>query len=379
MKSKNLDHLKFYINNKISPVRQNIKKKKSHFERRESLYNYLGVTKKLIENSSILEVAPAEGHNAAYLAKCNPKELILVEPNPYAYNNIKKVFKKFNVSTKKLKIITKKFEYFNSKKKFDIVICEAWLGNKKEELELIKKLGSHVNKNGIIIITSSNSIGFLSNIIRRFFAQNLVNKIKNFNSKSKFLAKFFKYHLKTLKNMSCPDIDWVQDSLLGDGFLNIHPDPKNIFDRLGSKFNFYNSYPTFINEWRWYKDLTGANTDKKKLFLKKYKENIIQFIDYKYYNQNSNPILNYKILNLSNKLLQSLIIFEVKKNDKNYNLFIKNLDNICKLLKQNNIEMKGFDHALQLLKFKQFDKFKKTKIFKKYFGRELMYISCIKK
>ena len=41
--------------------------------------------------------------------------------------------------------------------------------------------------------------------------------------------------------------------------------------------------------------------------------------------------------------------------------------------------MKGFDHALQLLKFKQFDKFKKTKIFKKYFGRELMYISCIKK
>ena len=60
-------------------------------------------------------------------------------------------------------------------------------------------------------------------------------------------------------------------------------------------------------------------------------------------------------------------------------MFIKNLDNICKLLKQNNIEMKGFDHALQLLKFKQFDKFKKTKIFKKYFGRELMYISCIKK
>ncbi len=379
MKRKNLDHLKFYIQNKISPVRQDIKKKRSHFERRESLYNYLGVTKKIIQNSKILEVAPAEGHNAAYLSKCDPKELTLVEPNPYAYKNISNVFKKFNVKTNKLKIIKKKLENYNSKKKFDIVICEAWLGNKKKELKLIKKLGNFVNNNGIIIITSSNSIGFLSNIIRRFVAQNLISKINNFKSRSKYLAKFYKPHLKTLKSMSCPDIDWVQDSLLGEGFLNIHPEPKDIFKQLGNKFNFYNSYPVFLNEWRWYKDLTGVNIDKKKIFLNNYKENIINFIDYKNYFKNSNSLLNSKILNQCNFLLKNLIKFEQRKSEKNYNIFVNNLSAICVLLKKNKIKMEGYDEALNLLKLKKLNQLKKTKFFKNYFGRELMYVSCVKK
>lgn len=378
MQKKNLDHLKFYINNKISPVRQNVKKKKTHFERRESLYNYLGLTKKLIQNSRILEVAPAEGHNATYLAKCNAKEIVLVEPNPYAYLNIKKIFKKFEVSSTNLRIVTKKLENYNDKKKFDIVICEAWLGNKQGELELINKLGKFVNKDGFIVITSSNSIGFLSNIIRRFVAQNLVKKINNFKTKSQTLVKFYKKHLNTLKNMSCPDIDWVQDSLLGDGFLNIHPEPNIIFKKLGKKFNFHNSYPVFLNEWRWYKDLTGKNTDKKELFIKKYNENIINFIDYNYYYKNSNSNLNKKILKECNNLLKNLIKFEIKSNEFNYNSFVKNLNNVCDLLKENKIDMKGYENALLLLKKKKLDKFKNIKKFKNYFGRELMYLCCIK-
>ena len=78
---KKFNHLDYYIKNKISPVRQNIKKKISHFERRDSLYKYLGITKKFINKSEILEVGPAEGHNAAYLASCDPKKLDLVEAN----------------------------------------------------------------------------------------------------------------------------------------------------------------------------------------------------------------------------------------------------------------------------------------------------------
>ena len=66
------DHLTYYINHKISPVSQNILNKKIHFQRRESLYNHLGIPKKTLSNLEILEVGPAEGHNAAYLASCNP-------------------------------------------------------------------------------------------------------------------------------------------------------------------------------------------------------------------------------------------------------------------------------------------------------------------
>ena len=88
------DHLSYYIKHKISPVGQNIFNKKKHFQRRESLYNHLGITKKILTNLEILEVGPAEGHNAAYLASCNPKILHLVEQNPNANKNIYKIFKK---------------------------------------------------------------------------------------------------------------------------------------------------------------------------------------------------------------------------------------------------------------------------------------------
>ena len=245
---KKFNHLDYYIKNKISPVRQNIKKKISHFERRDSLYKYLGITKKFINKSEILEVGPAEGHNAAYLASCDPKKLDLVEANPSAFKNIKKVFKSFKVSTKKLTVFKKKFEDFKSSKKYDLVICVAWLGISKNEVELINKLGNYVKKDGIIIITASNSVAFLSNIIRRFVACNLTNENMNFKKKSFYLSKLFGSHLKTLKNMSCPHIDWVQDSLLGDGFLNIHPSPNVIFNKLGKKFNFYASFPVFLND-----------------------------------------------------------------------------------------------------------------------------------
>ena len=98
-------HLQFYLENRISPVGQKFKKK-NHFQRRESLYNYLGLTKEYFKNKTVLEVGPAEGHNSTYIASLNPKELNLLEPNPFAYRNIRKVFKKVNVSTRKTKIIT---------------------------------------------------------------------------------------------------------------------------------------------------------------------------------------------------------------------------------------------------------------------------------
>ena len=98
-----ITHFNFYKNHKISPVRQNLKEKLKLFERRDSLYSHLGINKSVIKNSEILEVGPAEGHNSAYLSSCNPKLLHLVEPNPNAYKNIKKTFKKLGAPTKKIK------------------------------------------------------------------------------------------------------------------------------------------------------------------------------------------------------------------------------------------------------------------------------------
>lgn len=372
------DHLTYYINHKISPVSQNILNKKIHFQRRESLYNHLGIPKKTLSNLEILEVGPAEGHNAAYLASCNPKMLHLVEPNPNANKNILRIFKKLKVPIKKTKIIKQKFEDFNVKKKYDLVICEAWLGINKKERRLISKLGSLVKNNGILIITSSSSISFLSNIIRRFIGLNLTTKITEFNKKTNYLVNFYKDHLKTMKNMSCPYKDWVQDCLIGAGFLNIHPNPQEIFQDVGKRFNFYNSYPKFYADWRWYKDLINNQFNTKDKFLDQYNKNAHNFIDYKFYFPEIRSDQNIKLSHKSRELLNLLIQNENALNSKNYKLFLNKLIEIHKLLKSNKIILKGIDEVINVLRKKKFFGASKLKYFKSNFGRELFYISLIK-
>ena len=373
-----LDHLTYYLKYKISPVRQNILNRKKHLQRRESLYNHLGIPKKLLSNSEILEVGPAEGHNAAYLASCNPKLLHLVEPNPNANKNIFRIFKKLKVSHNKTKIYKKKFENFKSKKKYDVVICEAWLGISKKERELITKLGKFVKKDGILIITASSSLSFLSNILRRFIGVCVTQDIYSFEKKTNFLINFYKNHLKTMKNMSCPYKDWVQDCLIGDGFLNIHPNPKEIFEDVGKNFNFFNSYPKFYNDWRWYKDLIEKKFDTKKNFLNQYNKEAHNFIDYK---SSFNQIQSKQNIILSKKtreLLRVLIFCEKKLTPENFKKFVNKFKEINNTIRENNIKIKGLQEVENILKNKKFHMTRNLKYFKFNFGRELFYISLIK-
>ena len=372
------DHLSYYIKHRISPVGQNILSKKKHFQRRESLYNHLGVPKKILSNLEILEVGPAEGHNAAYLASCRPKILHLVEPNPNANKNIFKIFKKLNVSLNNTQIFKQKFEDLKIKKKYDLVICEAWLGVIKKERRLIAKLGRLVKNGGILIITASSSVSFLSNILRRFIGINITKNINSFEKKTNFLISFYKNHLKTMKNMSCPHKDWVQDCLIGDGFLNIHPSPGEIFQDAGKRFNFFNSYPKFYNDWRWYKDLIGKKFDTRKNFLEQYNKHAHNFIDYKISFPEIHSKQNISLSKKTRELLKILILCEKKLNNVTYNKFFYKFNEILKILKKNNIKIKGLDEIKNILKRKKFYQVQNSKSFKFNFGRELFYISLIK-
>lgn len=372
------DHLTYYLKYKISPVGQNILNRKKHLQRRESLYNHLGISKKLLSNSEILEVGPAEGHNAAYLASCNPKKLHLVEPNPNANKNIFRIFNKLKVSNNKTKIYKKKFENFKSKKKYDIVICEAWLGIVKKERKLITKLGKFVKKDGILIITASSSISFLSNILRRFIGVCVTQDINSFEKKTNFLINFYKNHLKTMKNMSCPYKDWVQDCLIGDGFLNIHPNPKEIFEDVGKNFNFFNSYPKFYNDWRWYKDLIEKEFDTKKNFLNQYNKKAHNFIDYKSSFHKIQAKQNILLSKKTRELLRILILCEKKLTRENFKKFENKFKEINNTIRMNNIKMKGLQEIENILKNKKFHMTQNLKYFKSNFGRELFYISLIK-
>ena len=381
MNSTITSHLSFYLENKISPVKQDLSSHKKHFDRRYSLYKYLGLPKNFIENKNILEIGPAEGHNSAYIASCKPKSLDLLEPNKYAHNGIYENFKKLNVSNSNFKIIKKKLEQFKTKKKYDIVICEAWLGVSKKERKLMKKISGFVKQDGILVTTAASPIGFLSNIIRRFLGNLVINDTLSFEERVYILNKAFSSHLKTLKNMSCPHLDWIKDVLINPGFLTIHPTPKMIFSDISKDFNFYKSYPSFQIDWRWYKELHGKKKNLKQVFLKNYYENCHNFLNYKKVYEIKDYKYNLKLENETKTLLNLLIKYENKKNTKNKNLFIKKLENLLFFIKKiNKFEIKSLTEVIKLLKSGKIstNKIKNLKKFKYLFGRELFYLSVLK-
>ena len=374
-------HLSFYLENKISPVKQDLSSQRKHFDRRSSLYRYLGLPKSFIENKNILEIGPAEGHNSAFIASCNPKSLDLLEPNQYAHKGIYRNFKKLKVLNSNFKIIKKKLEKFKTKKKYDVVICEAWLGVSKKERKLMGKISHFVKKDGILITTAASPTGFISNIIRRFLGNLITNNALSFKEKVIILNKAFSSHLNTLKNMSCPHLDWIKDVLINPGFLTIHPTPKMIFNDISKDFNFYNSYPAFQTDWRWYKDFYGNKKNIKKNFLENYYKNSHNFFNYKRVYEIKDSKFNSELEYKSNSLLNLLIKYEKKKNKANYQLFLKKIIEILGLLKKiNHFESKSLIEVIKLLKSNRIsaNKIKNMKNFKFLFGRELFYLSVLK-
>ena len=159
------DHLSFYSENKISPVNQNILNLKKHFMRRSYLYNKLGLSKNLISKSRVLEIGPGSGHNSLYTASCKPIFYDIVEPNKSAVIEIKKNFKKNKIKTPNINNIT--LEKFKSEIKYDIIICEGWIGRLDNEIKLIKKIFTLLNRNGFMLLTYQPATGMFANVLRK--------------------------------------------------------------------------------------------------------------------------------------------------------------------------------------------------------------------
>ena len=113
------EHLSFYIKNNVSPVRQDLKDYKKHFERRRNLYKLLGVSQNFLSEKSIIEIGPGSGQNSLYIASNQPSKLVLLEPNPSGVDQIKKNYKSWPLKHTKPKIINEDFLDYKIDQKFN--------------------------------------------------------------------------------------------------------------------------------------------------------------------------------------------------------------------------------------------------------------------
>jgi hypothetical protein len=272
------DHLEFYLENRISPVRQDISDLQKHLERRSTLYRRLGVPARHITGNRVLEVGPGSGHNSLYLAACRPAALDLVEPNPVGRQGIEALYATFAIEHTAPRVIPQSLEEFEGPGDYDIVIAEAWLGSTPHELGMIGKLSRQVKQGGILILTLQSPVGMLANMLRRLLAYELITAATDIATRTSVLLEAFGPHLSTMCAMSRLHEDWIQDTLLNPAALTSVITPSILLSALDG-YGVYETYPRFITDWRWYKELTGGNKSLNPALLDCWRQQSHNFLD----------------------------------------------------------------------------------------------------
>ena len=307
-------HLKFYTENKISPVRQDTGLS-TLLGYRSELYRKLGLTNLCIRDANVLEVAPGAGQNSVYIASQAPRTYFLVEPNDTAVQQIEAVYSELNIPHTKPTVVNQRLEDFNySGTPYDIVICENWLGSRSYERNLFSNLIRRTDLKGTMITTVISPIGILPNAIRRLISWRMTKGCDP-SEAAGMLIDSFKTHLQTMSYMTRPHIDWVQDNMMNPGYLTICitlPDLVHIHDQ---DIQVRESYPRFAQDWRWFK---SVNDDKQKNthhLIGEYYKWCHGFIDHELEVSEGQPSTNKLFDNLCQNFFNSLQYIESESID----------------------------------------------------------------
>ena len=303
---KRQNHLEYYKQHGIAPVRYDMSSMDAHLDRRESLYNMLGLLPLTFREAKVLEVAAGTGHNSLYIATQMPKNLVLLEPNPTALEHIQAVYSSFDRAHTPPVVITKTLEDYIADEPFDIILCENWLGVSKHETGLMRKLADFVATNGLLVITVVSPIGFVPNLLRRFFVPYLAPADLEFDVRTKILEDAFYSHLITLPSMTRNATDWVHDNMLNPAYFELCLSIPMVISQLGEDFEVARSYPSFEEDWRWFKGLYGEFRLRNEHFLEEYWLKCHNYLDSKAKTFPSDSIRNQSLEENALKILKAV-------------------------------------------------------------------------
>lgn len=378
-------YLQHYKKNAISPVKQNISNFSSHVLRRKFLYQNLGLTETSFLEKQVLEVGPGGGYNALAIAEWRPSQYTLIEPNEVGVQEIKKLFKQYQLLDR-IDLHNISVEEFDLKSKFDVIICEGMLPGINNREEVLGKLATLLKPNCVLVITCADDISMFFEIMRRFFAEEITKNATSFEESVTLLVDNFGSHLKTLQGMTRPVIDWVQDSLMGEAILWHSFSIVAANKILGSQFTFYHMCsPNIINNWHWYKTYPlETKLYNKNLINDSYQENVHNLLHYQSHSSNRSPSENIQLIELAMNCTQ--LIKEHIINKKDFNITCLALERTCRLMHEN---IKNIDHILDsalrdlvnILERKSLDAIKDINQYPGFstsFGRGQQYISFVK-
>jgi SAM-dependent methyltransferase len=277
----NEGHLRYYEQHGISPVRYQADDLEAHFDRRDSLYRSLGLPPAAFLGARVLEVAPGSGQNSLYVAACRPASLDLVEPNPAGLSEIRSNYQSFARPHTAPKLHAVRLEAFETETRYDVVLCENWLGSLPSELALMRKLASLVAPGGVLVLTVVPLSGFFPNVMRRLLALRIIDPAASFEQNTARAVEAFGSHLATIKDMTRNQRDWVHDCMLNPHYLNVALSFETVFETVGPMMEALATFPRFTPDWRWFKSLVGTRRGFSEAVLNAYRENLHTLVDYR--------------------------------------------------------------------------------------------------
>jgi len=244
----------FYVKHEISPVSQDISDLTKHFERRSSLYRHLGIPPSFVRNKKVIEFGPGSGHNALFVSSLQPERYVLVDANPTGLKNTIKLLDDYLTENQTNRtehvFVESLIEEYQSDEHFDLVLCEGVIPFQKNPTDFLQHVASFSSSGGIVVITCSDSVSWLSEILRRALGLSIVDENDAIERKINKLSPIFGYHLSTLKGMSRPHEDWILDNIL-QPWLGELISIAEAIKSLSTDFDVYGSSPHFLTDWRW--------------------------------------------------------------------------------------------------------------------------------
>jgi 2-polyprenyl-3-methyl-5-hydroxy-6-metoxy-1,4-benzoquinol methylase len=377
-------HLDFYIQNGISPVHYVTGTLREHFERRASLYRSLGLLPLSVRGARVLEVAVGSGQNSLYLASLRPQLLTLVEPNPTGIREIRKLYAETTVPNTAPTLIESTLQDYQPADKFDVVLCENWLGRLPHEQALLRKLAGMIDHNGMMVVTTQPPVGLLSNFLRRALSAKYSDPRLGLSERTQTLVAMFAPHLATMKAMTRSATDWVQDNMINPAYFDLYLTIPDVLSEVGNIMTAVGTNPSFCTDWRWFKSLHGDARDFNNHMIQQYQAAQHNLVDYQIEFTQPDPESNQRLEAASVVFLESVRSYEYalivgKDGDTALAASQAALHGVLGCMKNFPAQIRsGVEAGLRLLESRgDYGRVAKDSPFSRLFGRENIYLSMI--
>src|SRR5205809_422357 len=323
--------LDFYRRHQISPVRQNIQDLRAHFGRRAALYRHLGLLPGFLRGRTVLEIGPGSGFNSIYTASLEPSRYVLVEPNPRGVGDIRQLFSNYPDLAGRIELVSASADEFDPSEPFEFVFCEGMLAlaGVPDPARLLRTVARNTAPGGVLVITCIDAVSQLSEVLRRFVAQWLIDPADDLDDQAKQLLPVFSPHLSTLTGMSRRHDDWIVDNLLNPASIGPLLSIADAVATLHGEFDVFGGSPRFLTDWRWYKTVRSESDCFNDLAVADYWANVHNLLDYRELRPPRDPVENRRLYAACAALRGAVHDYERERNRGSLAVVVSGLESIA--------------------------------------------------